>query len=221
MQIEQLTNDLHYAVALMEAFHLTSSPPYTQLKDLARDLEYCELVRYSPDAGRYALALLDRLAAILREFSGNATFRIPEGQLLCIEEDIAALSEDMRQYARIVRPADCRKRPAVVLLSFLPHLKSGDRSMSAEDLHSWFLARTGPVCAYKVEDQYQLFSTRRTAMVKLVDTSDKLQPAILVRNAVFNRFRNMLPAVQRAQLPLKKRATTHNAVATPAATSAP
>ena len=58
MQIEQLTNDLHYAVALMEAFHLTSSPPYTQLKDLARDLEYCELVRYSPDAGRYALALL-------------------------------------------------------------------------------------------------------------------------------------------------------------------
>jgi hypothetical protein len=93
--------------------------------------------------------------------------------------------------------------------------------MSAEDLHSWFLARTGPVCAYEVEDQYQLFSTRHTAMVKLVDTSDKLQPAILVRNAVFNRFRNMLPAVQRAQLPLKKRATTHNAVATPAATSAP
>ena len=94
--------------------------------------------------------------------------------------------------------------------------------MSAEDLHSWFLARTGPVCAYKVEDQNQLFSTRRTAMVKLVDTPDKLQPAILVRNAVFNRFRNMLPAVQRAQLPLKKRATTHNyAVATPAATSAP
>ena len=106
MQIEQLTNDLHYAVALMEAFHLTSSPPYTLLKDLARDLEYCELVRNSPDAGRYALALLDRLAAILRELSGNATFRIPEGQLLCIEEDIAALSEDMRQYARIVRPAD-------------------------------------------------------------------------------------------------------------------
>jgi hypothetical protein len=72
--------------------------------------------------------------------------------------------------------------------------------MSAEDLHSWFLARTGPVCAYEVEDQYQLFSTRHTAMVKLVDTSDKLQPAILVRNAVFNRFRNMLPAVQRAQI---------------------
>jgi hypothetical protein len=59
-------------------------------------------------------------------------------------------------------------------------------------------------------------------MVKLVDTSDKLQPAILVRNAVFNRFRNMLPAVQRAQLPLKKRATIHNnGAATPAATSAP
>ena len=92
--------------------------------------------------------------------------------------------------------------------------------MSAEDLHSWFLARTGPVCAYKVEDQYQLFSTRHTAMVKLVDTSDKLQPAILVRKAVFERFRNMLPAVQRAQLPLKKRATTHDAAATPAATSA-
>jgi hypothetical protein len=94
--------------------------------------------------------------------------------------------------------------------------------MSAEDLHSWFLARTGLACAYQVEDQYQLFSTRHTAMVKLVDTSDKLQPAILVRNAVFNRFRNMLPAVQRAQLPLKKRATIHNnGVATPAATSAP
>jgi len=30
-------------------------------------------------------------------------------------------------------------------------------------------------------------------MVKLVDTSDKLQPAILVRKAVFERFRNMLP----------------------------
>ena len=39
MQIEQLTNDLHYAVALMEAFHLTSSPQYAQLKDLASDLE--------------------------------------------------------------------------------------------------------------------------------------------------------------------------------------
>ena len=92
--------------------------------------------------------------------------------------------------------------------------------MSAEDLRTWFLARTGPACAYQVEDQYQLFSTRHTAMVKLVDTSDKLQPAILVRNAVFNRFRNMLPAVQRAQLPLKKRATIHDAAATPAATSA-
>ena len=53
--------------------------------------------------------------------------------------------------------------------------------MSAEDLRTWFLARTGPACAYQVEDQYQLFSTRHTAMVKLVDTSDKLQPAILVR----------------------------------------
>jgi hypothetical protein len=92
--------------------------------------------------------------------------------------------------------------------------------MSAEDLRTWFLARTGPACAYQVEDQYQLFSTRHTAMVKLVDTSDKLQPAILVRKAVFERFRNMLPAVQRAQLPLKKRATTHDAAATPAATSA-
>jgi hypothetical protein len=90
----------------MEAFHLTSSPQYAQLKDLAGDLEYCELVRHSPDANRYALALLDRLAAILREFSGSATFRIPEGQLLCIEEDIAALSEHMRQYAPIVRPAN-------------------------------------------------------------------------------------------------------------------
>ena len=106
MQIEQLTNDLHYAVALMEAFHLTSTPAFPQLKDLASDLEYCELVRHSPDANRYALALLDRLAAILREFSGSATFRIPEGQLLCIEEDIAALSEHMRQYAPIVRPAN-------------------------------------------------------------------------------------------------------------------
>lgn len=92
--------------------------------------------------------------------------------------------------------------------------------MSAEDLRTWFLARTGPACAYQVEDQYQLFSTRHTAMVKLVDTSDKLQPAILVRKAVFERFRNMLPAVQRAQLPLKKRVITHDAAATPAATSA-
>ena len=92
--------------------------------------------------------------------------------------------------------------------------------MSAEDLHTWFLARTGPACAYQVEDQYQLFSTRHTAMVKLVDTSDKLQPAILVRKAVFERFRIMLPAVQRAQLPLKKRATTHDAAATQAATPA-
>jgi hypothetical protein len=97
MQIEQLTNDLHYAVALMEAFHLTSSPPYTQLKDLARDLEYCELVRYSPDAGRYALALLDRLAAILREFSGNATFRIPEGhEAICTHRSSCRLTAAAR-----------------------------------------------------------------------------------------------------------------------------
>ena len=63
-------------------------------------------MRHSPDAGRYALALLDRLVTILREFSGSATFRIPESQLLCIEEDIAALSEHMRQYAPIVRPVN-------------------------------------------------------------------------------------------------------------------
>jgi hypothetical protein len=92
--------------------------------------------------------------------------------------------------------------------------------MSTEDLHTWFLARTGPVCACRVEDQYQLFSTRHTAMVKLVDASDKLQPAILVRKAVFERFRDLLPAVQRAQLPLKKRATTHDAAVTQAATAA-
>ena len=66
--------------------------------------------------------------------------------------------------------------------------------MSAEDLRTWFLARTGPACAYQVEDQYQLFSTRHTAMVKLVEqTSDKLQPAILVRKAVFERFRKHAP----------------------------
>ena len=57
-------------------------------------------------AAAFLVAGRRALAAILRELSGNATFRIPEGQLLCIEEDIAALSEDMRQYARIVRPAD-------------------------------------------------------------------------------------------------------------------
>ena len=48
MQIEQLTNDLHYAVALMEAFHLTSTPAFPQLKDLASDLEQYTLVRHSP-----------------------------------------------------------------------------------------------------------------------------------------------------------------------------
>jgi hypothetical protein len=106
MQIEQLTNDLHYAVALMEAFHLTSTPAFPQLKDLASDLEQYTLVRHSPDGGRYALALLDRLATILREFSGCTTFQIPEGQLLCIEEDIAALSEYMRLCAPIARPAN-------------------------------------------------------------------------------------------------------------------
>jgi len=89
MQIEQLTNDLHYAVALMEAFHLTSSPQYASSRTLRATwstASSCGTRR----RGRYALALLDRLAAILREFSGSATFRIPEGQLLCIEEDIAA-----------------------------------------------------------------------------------------------------------------------------------
>ena len=72
--------------------------------------------------------------------------------------------------------------------------------MSPEELHAWYLDRSGQVLAYRVESQFQLFTIRPTAMVKLVDSA---RHSVTVRKAVFERFRGLLPANQRALLPLR------------------
>ena len=54
--------------------------------------------------------------------------------------------------------------------------------MSPEELHAWYLDRSGQVLAYRVESQFQLFTIRPTAMVKLVDSA---RHSVIVRKAVF------------------------------------
>jgi hypothetical protein len=86
--------------------------------------------------------------------------------------------------------------------------------MSPEELHAWFLDRSGQVLAYRVESQFQLFTIRPTAMVKLVDSA---RHSVIVRKAVFERFRGRLPSNQRALLPLRTISSSPRSAQTAAA----
>jgi len=72
--------------------------------------------------------------------------------------------------------------------------------VSPVENYAQFPGRSGKVLAYRAESQFQVFTVRPTAMVKLVDSA---RHSVTVRKAVFERFRGLLPANQRALLPLR------------------
>jgi hypothetical protein len=64
--VEQITKDFHDTVAIMESMSMNCMPVYSELKQITSDLDLYRVIRHSPGASAYAVALLDRVICIAR-----------------------------------------------------------------------------------------------------------------------------------------------------------
>ncbi len=99
MLIQQIADDVHYTVALMECYGMTDTLTYADLTQFAIAIDQYKLVRYSPDAPRYAIALLERLLAIVGHPSQARPATDRAGDMIAyLEEHIATLSAQIRKF---------------------------------------------------------------------------------------------------------------------------
>jgi hypothetical protein len=97
--IQQIADDVHYTVALMECYGMTDTPAYKELTQFAIAIDQYKLVRYSPDAPRYAIALLERLLAIVGHPSQARPANDRAGDMIAyLEEHIATLSAQILKF---------------------------------------------------------------------------------------------------------------------------